>query len=292
MKRLRAGRTRFCASLLVLILTTVAWPTTVRAQHLYVSEGMVGAGSHIYQFSTAGERTTIYNGYMACTGLAIDPAGNVFVGSNDSIYKFSPGGAMSTFTTFYGAYQGLAFDKSGNLFTAGDYIDEFAPNGQHARFADMRNMLATGLAFDKAGNLFVSEYGGGKIYKFTPSGTRSLFASGLQGPEGLTFDKAGNLYEADSISGHIYKFSADGTPTPFASGLARPFGLACDDAGDLFVTERTTGILREFKANGTQSTIATGLTLPSFIAYQSPEPATLAMLALGGLILAQRRRKA
>src|SRR5437588_9204109 len=60
-----------------------------------------------------------------------------------------------------------------------------------------------------AQNLFMSDgYSGishnlGNIYKFTPNGASSTFASGLDGPEGLAFDSAGNLLTA-SFLGNIY----------------------------------------------------------------------------------------
>src|SRR5438552_3284745 len=61
-----------------------------------------------------------------------------------------------------------------------------------------------------AQNLFMSDgYSGishtlGNIYKFTPNGASSTFASGLDGPEGLAFDSAGILFA--SFPGNIYKF--------------------------------------------------------------------------------------
>ena len=57
-----------------------------------------------------------------------------------------------------------------------------------------------GLAFDKAGNLFVAEVRSGRvtaIYKFTPAGVRTTFASGLTYPCALAFDSAGNLFVAE-----------------------------------------------------------------------------------------------
>src|SRR5947208_15742595 len=60
-----------------------------------------------------------------------------------------------------------------------------------------------------AQNLFMSDgYSGisenlGHIYKFTPTGASSAFASGLDGPLAMAFDSAGNLSIADD--GNIYE---------------------------------------------------------------------------------------
>src|SRR6266478_2424768 len=88
-----------------------------------------------------------------------------------------------------------------------------------------------------AQNLFMSDgYSGeshtfGHIYKFTPNGASSTFASGLDGPESLAFDAAGNLFVADG--GSIYKFAPGGARSTFASGTSGV--LAFDAAGNLFV---------------------------------------------------------
>jgi len=66
------------------------------------------------------------------------------------------------------------------------------------------------LAFDTSGNLFEGDSLSGHIYKFTPGGSRSTFASGLSTPKGLAFDKSGNLFEADEGSGNIYEYSTAG----------------------------------------------------------------------------------
>src|SRR5678815_2021154 len=71
-----------------------------------------------------------------------------------------------------------------------------------------------------AQNLFVRDSGvvggSGAIYKLTPNGVRSIFASGLNGSDGgfygLAFDKAGNLFATNWVSGNvtsgtIYKLS-------------------------------------------------------------------------------------
>src|SRR5439155_17274029 len=59
---------------------------------------------------------------------------------------------------------------------------------------------AGGLAFDAAGNLF--ERGKDSIFKFTPDGKKSTFASGLStyGVYNLAFDRAGDLFVSDEDS--------------------------------------------------------------------------------------------
>jgi len=75
------------------------------------------------------------------------------------------------------------------------------------------------LAFSSAGDLFVGDAGSGNIYKFTPDGVKSIFASGLNDPFALAFDSAGNLYEADYGSGNIYKFMPGGVQSTYSSNV-------------------------------------------------------------------------
>ena len=47
----------------------------------------------------------------------------------------------------------------------------------------------------------------------------------MSGPHGLVFDQAGNLFEADYHTGIIYRFTPGGTRTTFATGLSNPANL-------------------------------------------------------------------
>src|SRR5215471_5287091 len=66
-----------------------------------------------------------------------------------------------------------------------------------------------------AQNLYVSANAPGshKIFEFTPDGTQSIYASGLDNPRGLAFDSIGNLFattahDANEIEiGKVLKFS-------------------------------------------------------------------------------------
>jgi sugar lactone lactonase YvrE len=109
------------------------------------------------------------------------------------------------------------------------------------------------------GDLYESDDGSNNIYKFTPGGTQSTFASGLNGPLGLAFDSAGNLFEADAGgSGNIYEFTPGGTQSTFASGISAPFGLAFDSVGNLFAASLNTSTIYKFTPGGTRSTFASG----------------------------------
>jgi sugar lactone lactonase YvrE len=128
---------------------------------------------------------------------------------------------------------------------------------------------SVGLAFDGSGNLFVSDFNSGTIFKVTPAGTKSTFVSGLSGPFTLAFDSSGNLFEADAGSGTIFKFTPAGTKSTFAAGIGFPFGLAFDTSGNLFVSDQNSETIFKFTPAGTKSTFAAGLTNPAVLAFDS-----------------------
>jgi DNA-binding beta-propeller fold protein YncE len=87
-----------------------------------------------------------------------------------------------------------------------------------------------------AGNLYVGvgppSTASGVIYQYTPEGTQTTFASGINGVFGLAFDGSGNLYE--SGPDQINKFSSAGVESMFAPLGGEPLGLAFDPNGNLF----------------------------------------------------------
>jgi hypothetical protein len=170
------------------------------------------------------------------SGVTFDSAGNLLVmvlddtdpNAASTIYKFAPNGTQSTFGAVPGQGFGLAFDGAGNLYAADgadQIIYKFTTDGTRTVFASMTNAGPVGLAFDQAGNLFVStggNPGGDTILKFTPDGTESTFATGLNNPRGLAFNRGGILFVAEIIQtgpGDILRFTPSGVKTVFASGI-------------------------------------------------------------------------
>ena len=107
-----------------------------------------------------------------------------------------------------------------------------------ATVAGLAAALVPASARAAVGDLYEADFSSSTIFKFTPAGTTSTFASGLNGPYGLAFDGSGSLFEADYNSGTIFKFTPDGTESTFASGLNTPVGLAFDSSGNLFVADQ------------------------------------------------------
>jgi DNA-binding beta-propeller fold protein YncE len=145
-------------------------------------------------------------------------------------------------------------------------------------FANVGRNAPKGMAFDSAGNLFVANSDTGRIFKFTPNGSRSTFASGLTHPFGIAFDNTGNLFVAemqpDQKGGVILKFMPDGKRFTFASGLVRPLFLAFDSAGNLFaldVKEGYEGTILKFAPDGSRSVFArSGLRQDDFVNAAGP----------------------
>jgi DNA-binding beta-propeller fold protein YncE len=207
----------------------------------------------VVKFNLRNRRSTVGSAAkFQFEGLAIDAAGNAYAMGVDinsptgasTIFKFTPDGNRIIFGFIPGQGWGLAFDNAGYYLYAAEgginfggerTIYKFAPNGSRTVFAGPSEFAEgeypVGLAFDSSGNLFVSietfsDPGADSIVYFTPTGVKSIFATGLTFPRGLAFDSSGNLFvaEANAIpDGDILRFPpGGGSYTVFAAGFGRP----------------------------------------------------------------------
>src|SRR5438132_1229978 len=152
-----------------------------------------------------------------------------------------------------------------------------------ATVAGLAAALVPASARAAVGDLYEADFSSSTIFKFTPAGTTSTFASGLNGPYGLAFDGSGSLFEADYNSGTIFKFTPAGTKTTFASGLSNPAGVAFDSSGNLFEADQGSGTIFIFTPAGTKSTFASGLSGPSGLAFR-PSTAYLSNISTRALV--------
>ncbi len=81
------------------------------------------------------------------------------------------------------------FDRTPDAIALAQVLAEFPPN-----------TFLENIAIDSQGTIFVTSYEEGKIYRITPSGKCSEFASINGNVTGVIFDRAGNLLVAASIN--------------------------------------------------------------------------------------------
>ena len=282
---------------------TLALTSAASAGTIYVVDGY-GGGIYDYTtagakgtFSTQQVGTTVL-------GAAFNSSGDLFTASRDSnaIVEYSPSGVASTFATPTSPY-GLAINAAGDVFTAvnASTITEYTPGGAASVFATAANAVYS-LDFNSAGDLFAGEVG--QIVEYAPNGTATTFATGVGLIFGIAWDASGNLYAA-SWNSAIYKFTPGGTESVFASFSTNylPTGLVYDNStGDFYMSEVEEGIsqpgqqfVAQFTSSGAMSTFASGLYLPYSIADEqtipspTPEPGTFVLVGSGIAMIAAGR---
>jgi len=208
-------------------------------------------------------------------------AQNLFVGTYNNpatIYQITPGGVVSSFASTGLNYSyGLAFNSAGNLFVAnclndigvGGYVTEITPGGVQSTIPSGPD--PKGLAFNSAGDLFETDYHSGNIYKYTPGGVLSIFATVMPGDQSLAFNSAGDLFAGSGYGNgneSIIEIKPNGTQITFASGLAYIAALAFNSSGDLFESDAGSGNIYKFSPDGMRTTFASGLA-PNGLAFNS-----------------------
>lgn len=107
------------------------------------------------------------------------------------------------------------------------------------------------MIYDQEGNLYGSNFAGSSVYKITPDGEVSVYATGFQNPNGLEFDNDGNLYVVDYGGNKVYKVLPNGDKTVFAN-YTNPSGIIKEfDSDTLIVTSYTTRSLAKIAPDGT-----------------------------------------
>lgn len=192
-------------------------------------------------------------------GLAIDPAGNLYIADavDHRVRRISAAGIITT--------------------VAGNGYPGFRGDGGPAQAAQLN--APYGLAVDAAGNLFIADLGNARIRKVSPDGVIQTIAGGgvggltLSQPRNLALDAAGNLYLSDfgshlvlriSTAGIVSSIAGTGSPGSIEDGasvpatlapLRSPAGLAVDHSGALYIADSGNHRVRKI-ADGWMTTLA------------------------------------
>ena len=182
------------------------------------------------------------------TGIAVDPAGNIFVGdcANAAVRKIDAAGAVTTVISKMPCPEHLVADNVGNI-----YVGSGQGSG-HVRSVDegvdLRKITLSGavsslplkvtnLSTDLAGNVYVTGAPDGVLRRISPSGEIAALPNFpvKEGP--FAFDPAGNIYVPGGlIAPTIKKYSPDGSHVTWAGKVAPNRSLtafAQDSTGNL-----------------------------------------------------------
>jgi sugar lactone lactonase YvrE len=119
-----------------------------------------------------------------------------------------------------------------------------------------------GVALDADGNIYMADFGatlsfpdGDRVFKITPQGQVSVFATGFMGASGNDFDSQGNLFQSNIGGQSISKIAPDGSTSIFASGspIVNTVGIYIDEADELYVADCDGGQILHVDAGGTVS---------------------------------------
>lgn len=157
------------------------------------------------------------------------------------------------------------YSDTGTLLTQWGGLGVSYTGGSSGLFQD-----PDAIAIDSNDDLYVTDWGNGRVQKFTSGGTYvtqwGLPGSGdaqFSGPAGIAMDSAGNVYVADSGNQQIQKFSSTGTyitewgsygsanghfnfPTPIGV-----IGMAVDSGGNVYVADAGNSRVQVFSGTGT-----------------------------------------
>ena len=282
--------------------------------------GMISAGlaTDVSTFAGNGEygqtnssllNSTFWNLY----NIAIDSNNNKYIieyNDADTVYnirKIDSFGAVSTFVAGLQSNGAITTDALGNIYTSAYYSGEWnilkiTPAASISiLFPDpsvgVDHPGAWDLKFDSAGNLFCITPRSQHVYKITPSGTVSTFASGFYQITGGAFDSNGNLYVISQPGGTVQKITPSGTVSLFANIVpSGPTNCVFDSDNNLYVTNTFYNVINKITPSGDITVFAGVFETPGFL--DGPKlsakfnwPVGIALDSYGSMFITDRNRR-
>ena len=210
-------------------------------------------------------------------GVAVDPAGNVWVGDmpNFRVQKFSPSGApllvapnppMPPPDGGFNAPTDVGIDAAGNVFVSDTHNwrnQKFSPTGTfllkwgQRGFGNYAFNYQKSLDVDRSdGSVLVADSDAGAIKKYTNDGVWEWTSTGFGKVKSLGVEVGpdGTVYATDFAHGSVQVISSSGVPIrEFAVGVFQePRGLCYDTSdGTLWIVDRPAGKVYHYSVTGT-----------------------------------------
>lgn len=199
----------------------------------------------------ANSRTVLPFEDLFPTGIAVDPAGDVYVvgdqpgSEGDKLLKLASGSDAAVPVPLDGQLMasGLAVDSAGTLYISlvGEHsVLQLAAGSRTPLHRPRPPSDVKGLAVDSVGNIYFTSLPG-DVYKLAPgsdTATKLPFYD-LKSAWGVAVDAGGSVYVTDFRSNRVLKLPAGSQTTtalPF-TGLDQPKGVAVDSAGNVYVAD-------------------------------------------------------
>ena len=244
----------------------------------------------VKKFADNGDYITKFGSFAQPRGVAVDSSGNVYVAdvTNDRIQKFASDDNYSTVTewTVFDNPFDVTISLSGNIYVTdqGNNRILFSNNGGSSwGLFTNTSFVPYGITVDNYGEVYVTDYLHHSIHKYGSNGSHlgewSDFSvdggeDHFNYPLFMDVDIQNNLYVSDSHDDRFVKLSDAGDYLDMygASGSGEgqfnySAGIAVDSSGYVYVGDEYNHRVQVF----------------------TPEPTTLILFGLGGLILRKRK---
>src|SRR5438477_616985 len=142
----------------------------------------------------------------ALSPLACAAPGDLYISATPLVLKVPLAGSPTGFSVGTLLPSGIAFDPAGNLFASDaitNHILRLTPDGTQTTFLGSGLNSPRGLAFDIGGNLYVADTGSGSILKIDVLGTVTTLLSSLLSPQFLALSPTVHQFYNISTRGYI-----------------------------------------------------------------------------------------
>ena len=219
--------------------------------------------------------SALATGIAGARGVSHDSDGNAYTMGRDTgtVFKITPTGALSIIKEMgAGFYVGPFFDQAtGDIYISnchGAILRLNPSTGVVSTLATVGTSCAGGFTSDASANIYVSDFVT-SVFKITPSGSISTYATGLSFPDGIDFGPGGELYVANRGTNQVMVVPpGGGVASVFgASGLSTPLDVLADDSGNVFAANFGNGTLSKISPAGVVSSFGTGFVSPLGLAF-------------------------